>query len=70
MVDESVEGGVSRRDFINEVELLERIPVSRRTIHTWGNEGKIPCVRMCGKRVLFHWPSVQEALLRNQRSVY
>jgi hypothetical protein len=29
--------------------------------------GKIPCVRLGGRRILFHWPSVEAALLRHQR---
>ena len=53
--------------FINEKELLKRLPVSRRTLFTWRETGKIPCVRLPGsRRVLFHWPSVEAALLRRQ----
>jgi hypothetical protein len=29
--------------------------------------GKIPFVRLGGRRILFHWPSVEAALLRYQR---
>jgi hypothetical protein len=54
-------------DFINERELLKRLPVSRRTLFSWRTTGKIPFVRLGGRRVLFHWPSVVAALLRMQR---
>ena len=53
--------------FINEKELLKRLPVSRRTLFSWRTSGKIPFVRLGGRRVLFHWPSIEAALLRNQR---
>jgi excisionase family DNA binding protein len=53
--------------FIDEKELLRRLPVSRRTLFTWRESGKIPFVRLGGRRVLFHWPSVEAALLRMQR---
>jgi len=53
--------------FIDEKELLKRIPVSRRTLFAYRNSGKIPCVYLGGRRILFHWPSVEAALLRQQR---
>ena len=53
--------------FINEKQLLARLPVSRRTLFSWRMTGKIPCVRLGGRRILFHWPSVEAALLRYQR---
>jgi hypothetical protein len=52
--------------FIDEKQLLARLPVSRRTLFTWRTTGKIPCVRLGGRRILFHWPSVEAALLRHQ----
>ncbi len=53
--------------FIDEKELLKRLPVSRRTLFAWRETGKIPCVKLPGgRRVLFHWPSVEAALLRKQ----
>ena len=54
-------------DFINENQLLERVPVSRRTLFSWRTSGKIPYVRLGGRRILFHWPSVEATLLRHQR---
>lgn len=53
--------------FIDEKQLLARVPVSRRTLFNWRRAGKIPCVRLDGRRILFHWPSVEAALLRHQR---
>lgn len=53
--------------FIDEKELLKRLPVSRRTLFSWRTTGKIPFVRLGGRRVLFHWPSIEAALLRRQK---
>ncbi|MDB6021276.1 MAG: hypothetical protein JWQ04_1133 [Pedosphaera sp.] len=56
--------------FLNEKQLLEKVPISRRTLFGWREAGKIPCVRLPGsRRVLFHWPSVEAALLRSQKEV-
>jgi len=54
-------------NFINEKELLKRLPVSRRTLFSWRTTGKIPSVRLGGRRILFHWPSIEAALLRMQK---
>lgn len=61
--------GDGSADFIDEMELLKRLPVSRRTLFNWRTTGKIPCVRPGGRRILFHWPSVEAALLRQQEGV-
>jgi predicted DNA-binding transcriptional regulator AlpA len=53
--------------FINQKQLLARLPISRRTLFNWRTTGKIPCVRLGGRRILFHWPSVEAALLRHQQ---
>ena len=52
--------------FLDEKELLARIPICRRTCYTWIQQGKLPCVRV-NRRKIFHWPSVEAALLRLQR---
>ncbi len=52
--------------FIDEKQLLAKLPISRRTLFNWRTSGKIPCVRLGGRRILFHWPSVEAALLRHQ----
>lgn len=53
-------------DIISETECLQRIPVSRRTWFEWRTAGKIPTIKI-GRRCLYHWPSVEAALLRMQR---
>jgi hypothetical protein len=56
--------GVS--EIISEAECLRRVPVSRRTWFAWRADGKVPTIKI-GRRCLFHWPSVEAALLRMQR---
>jgi predicted site-specific integrase-resolvase len=54
--------------FINEATLRELLPISRRTLHDWRSKGKIPFVRIPGtKRVLYHWKTIESALLRQQK---
>ena len=56
------------REIIDESEALRRVPVSRRTWFDWKKRRLIPYIKLPGsRRTLFHWPSVQEALLRQQR---
>jgi len=52
--------------FLDEKEMLRRLPISRRTLFNWRATGKIPSVKI-GRRNLFHWPSCEAALLRLQR---
>jgi hypothetical protein len=52
--------------FIDEKECLRRVPVSRRTWFSWRSAGTIPTVKV-GHRCIYHWPSVEAALLRMQR---
>jgi len=66
--DATPTGTAERSDedgFINETRFLQRVPVCRRTLYQWRERGIIPSVKI-GKRVLFHWPSCQAALLRMQ----
>jgi len=54
---------------INEQELLKRLPVCRRTLVNWRVSGVLPYIRPRGaRRILYHWPSVQAALLRHQQN--
>ena len=53
--------------FLSATALLDRLPVSRRTLHNWMKDGTIPYIKTSGRRVLFDWPSVRAALLRKQR---
>ncbi|HEY5345889.1 MAG TPA: helix-turn-helix domain-containing protein [Verrucomicrobiae bacterium] len=64
---ENSETPAAKADFISKKQLLERLPVSRRTLFSWRKSGKIPSVRLGGRRILFHWPSVEATLLRHQR---
>ena len=48
-------------------ELLARLRISRRTLHDHIRKGRIPAIRL-GKRILFSWPLVLSALLRQQRA--
>jgi hypothetical protein len=52
--------------FIDERQLLARLPVSRRTLGNWKAKGLVPYIKI-GRRCLYDWPSVQGALLRRQR---
>ena len=52
--------------FVNESVILGQIPVCRRTLKNWRDQGKIPFLKI-GKRVLYHLPSLEAALLRFQR---
>jgi hypothetical protein len=53
-------------EFIDELECLRRVHVSRRTWFTWRRAGKIPTIKL-GRRTIYFWPNVQTALLRLQR---
>jgi excisionase family DNA binding protein len=55
----------SEAGFIDEKQLLAKLPISRRTLFSWRASGKIPHVKI-GRRILFHWSSVEAALLRYQ----
>jgi predicted site-specific integrase-resolvase len=56
----------SDEGFIDEAELLKRLPVSRGTIHNWRRAGKIPSI-VIGRRVIFCWNNVSEALRRMEK---
>jgi hypothetical protein len=52
--------------FMDEKELLTKLPISRRTLGTWKATGVLPYIKI-GRRCLYDWASVQGALLRRQR---
>src|SRR5262249_23651102 len=52
--------------FITVNQLLDRLPISRRTLSEHRKKGVIPWINL-GGRVLFDWESVRAALLRQQR---
>ena len=48
--------------------LVKAVPLSPRSLRTGIKEGIIPVIRLPGgRRLLFHLPSVEKALLRFQR---
>ena len=53
--------------FIDTDELLRRLPVSRGTIQNWCRSGKIPFIKTPGRRILFCWENVANALRRMER---
>ena len=57
----------SQEKFLSENELLTRLPICRRTAANWIKAGKLPVVKIGGRK-LFHWPTVETALLRQQRN--
>jgi predicted DNA-binding transcriptional regulator AlpA len=59
-------GQSNESSFITEMQLLKKLSISRSTVFTWRMSGKIPTVKL-GRRTLYHWPSVEAALLRCQR---
>ena len=60
------ESGEELKTFLDEKEMLRRLPISRRTLFNWRESGKIPVVKI-GRRCLYHFPSIEAALLRMQR---
>ncbi len=52
--------------FIDSAEMLRRLQISRKTLYRWRAALILPSIEI-GSKVLYHWPSVQAALLRLQR---
>jgi hypothetical protein len=52
--------------FIDEKQLLAKLPISRRTLGNWKAKGILPYIKI-GRRCLYDWTSVHDALLRRQR---
>ena len=52
--------------FIDEKQLLARLPISRGTLGNWKAKGLLPYIKI-GRRCLYDWASVQAALLCRQR---
>jgi hypothetical protein len=60
------ENGNDGPGFMNEKQLLAKLPISRRTLGNWKAKGVLPYIKI-GRRCLYDWASVQDALLRGQR---
>jgi hypothetical protein len=56
----------SGEGFIDEKQLLARLPISRGTLGNWKAKGLLPYIKI-GRRCLYDWASVQSALMRRQR---
>ena len=54
------------KTFLDEKEMLELVPVCRKTLFNWVQAGKLPCIKI-GRRKIWHRQSVETALLRLQR---
>ena len=65
-MDDLTENASGERGFMDEKELLTKLPISRRTLGTWKTTGVLPYIKI-GRRCLYDWASVQGALLRRQR---
>ena len=62
------EQSTSPPKFIDFAELSRHVPLCERSLREAIRRGRIPSIRLPGaRRVIFHWDSVQEALLRLQR---
>ena len=59
-------GTPNQSGFKSETEILQLVPVSRRTWGNWKAKGIVPYVKL-GRRCLYDWESVRKALLRLQR---
>jgi len=56
------------RGFLDFAGLLAALPLGERTARAEIKKGRIPAIRLPnGRRLLFHWPSVEKSLLRFQR---
>ena len=60
---ENASGGPA---FMDEKQLLAKLPISRRTLGNWKASGVLPYIKI-GRRCLYDWASVHGALLRRQR---
>ena len=55
-------------NFTDFAGLLAAVPLSERTLRAEIKRGRIPAIRLPGgRRLIFHIPSVERALLRFQR---
>ena len=52
--------------FIDQKQLLARLPISRGTLDNWKAKGLLPYIKI-GRRCLYDWASVQAALLCRQQ---
>jgi len=65
-MDDLTENASGERAFMDEKQLLTKLPISRRTLGNWKATGILPYIKI-GRRCLYDWASVQGALLRRQK---
>jgi len=49
------------RDFISDVELRERLGISRTTLYNWRKEGIIPYKRI-GNKLFYQWKAIKKIM--------
>ena len=54
-------------EFITTETLANRLHVCPSTLVKWGHEGHLPFIKL-DRKILWHWPSVKETLLRQSRN--
>jgi hypothetical protein len=62
----AVKNPASQSPFLDEKQILELVPVCRRTWWGWKSKGIIPYIKI-GRKCLYDLESVRRALLRLQR---
>ena len=66
-VPEAVSAKSLGSTFIDLKELKRRLPLCERTLREYTRTKKMPSIRLPGsRRFLYHWPSIESWLLRNQ----
>ena len=45
-------------------ELAKKLRATPRTVRRWVKQGKIPCIKITTKRLMFHEGQVESALLK------
>jgi len=65
-MDALTESARGESAFMDEKQLLAKLPISRRTLDNWKATGVLPYIKI-GRRCLYDWASVHGALLRRQR---
>lgn len=54
-------------EIVTEDVVNRRLSISSSTNANWRKTGRLPYIRLAGRSIRFHWPSVLAALLRAQR---
>jgi len=66
--DTASQSATAEQTFIDQPELLRRLGICRKSAQNWERAGKLPVVKVFRKK-LYHWPSVEAALLRHHASI-